>query len=707
MSEINVNKSDKKKKKKTGTKDKPMNPMAILALQHLKLIEEQNAKIQAIKEEEERKLKEEEDREAAKLKIIEDEKEKKRKSKQDKIQAQKIAGTYKTKTEKERIKKNKEKLELLINGSNVINTPKKSTEIIIEKSIVDNNLRSPILCIMGHVDTGKTKLLDTIRDSNVQEGEAGGITQQIGATFIPRDSLITKSKFNDIKIPGLLTIDTPGHEAFANLRSRGSSLCDVAIVVIDIVHGLEQQTIQSINMLVESNIKFVFALNKIDRLYGWTTVENRSIKESLDENQISIGEFYNRLHDITTQIMTLGLNAKLFWENNSIEDTISICPISAKTGEGVCDLLTFVINMCQNITFRDELKCIIMEKTITEGIGASIDAILIDGTLKKGDEISFQTSSGIMKTTIRNLLTPPPNKESRVKSEYIHHESVKGSIGVKIVGNDLDKAIVGSQIVFGNQEIEMKVETKFKLQDNGVTVFASTQGALEALLQFLQNECNPPIPVYEVYIGNVMKKHVNKMIINKTDKKEYSSVLAFNVDIDEEVNDLAKKEGIQIFLAEIIYHLFDQFKKYREDMINQRKSAFKSKVVFPCALQILEKNIYNKKNPLIFGVKVQDGNIHLGTPIIIGETKLVIGRVIGIQLNGKEVEVGKKGTDVCIKVETENTGITYGRHFDHKNSLYSAISRDSINILKEHFRDDINKDDAQLLMKIKGILGIN
>jgi len=296
---------NKKKKKKAGTTAKPMNPMAKLALQRIKLVEEENARIKAIQEEEERKIKEEEDREAAKLKIIEDEKEKKRKSKQDKIQAQKIAGTYKTKTEKERIKKNKEKLELLIKGGNVINNVKKSTEIIIEKSLVDNNLRSPILCIMGHVDTGKTKLLDTIRDSNVQEGEAGGITQQIGATFIPRESLIIKSKFTGIKIPGLLTIDTPGHEAFANLRSRGSSLCDVAIVVIDIVHGLEQQTIQSINMLVESNIKFVFALNKIDRLYGWTTVKNRSIKESLDENQISIGEFYNRLQDITTQIMTI------------------------------------------------------------------------------------------------------------------------------------------------------------------------------------------------------------------------------------------------------------------------------------------------------------------------------------------------------------------------------------------------------------------
>lgn len=706
-----IMKNDKKKKKKKTVKapaTKPVHPLAKLALERKKNIEDKTAQIKALQEAEDKIFKEEEEREAARLKAIEDDKNNKKIKKQAKIDAKKNAGLYKTKAEKVRLKKNKEKLESLMNTVHIMTPIKKSTEIK-EKSIVDNNLRSPILCIMGHVDTGKTKLLDKIRDTNVQEGEAGGITQQIGATFIPRESLIIKSKYTNIKIPGVLTIDTPGHAAFANLRSRGSSLCDIAIVVIDILHGLEPQTIQSINMLVESNIKFVFALNKIDRLFGWVLVENRSIKESLDENQKSIIQFNDRLREITTQIMTLGLNAKLFWENDSAEDTISICPISAKTGEGVCDLLTFVINMCQDnldITFCEELKCIIMEKTITEGIGASIDAILINGYLKKGDEISFQTSEGIMKTTIRNLLTPPPNKESRVKSEYIHHELVKGSIGVKIVGNNLDKAIVGSQIVFGNQEIEMKVETKFKLQDNGVTVFASTQGALEALMEFLTNECNPSIPVFQVHIGNVMKKHITMMTINKTNKKEFSAILAFDVDIDEGVNDLAIKGGIQVFSAEIIYHLFDQFKKYREDMITQRKSTLKHKVVFPCALQILEKHIYNKKNPLVFGVLVQEGNLHVGTPIIIGETKLVIGRVTSIQSNSKEVDIGKTGTKVSIKIETDDPAITYGRHFDHKNTLYSAISRDSINILKEHFRDQVTKEDGQLLLKINKIFKI-
>jgi translation initiation factor 5B len=754
---IIINKDKKKKKKKTNNKSnkeivKKLNPIALLAQQHLKLIEEENARIKAEQELEEKKIKEEAEQELQRLKAIKNEKERKHKLKQDKIKLQKDAGTYKTKSEKEKIKKNQDRLEQLkksgiliedgkivintINSNiivnddfknniinddlknNIINDDLKNNIIKDDKKYIDYGFRSPILCIMGHVDTGKTKLLDKIRDTKVQDGEAGGITQQIGASFIPYETLILKSKVSskDIKIPGLLMIDTPGHEAFTNLRNRGSSLCDIAIIIIDIVHGLEQQTIQSINILKDSNIKFIFALNKIDRLYGWKSQENRNIHESFKANQISLDEFTNRLNDINCQIMSLGLNSKLFWENNSLHDTISICPISAKTGEGVCDLLKLITTLCQEqlteqITYTNKLKCIVMEKTITEGLGASVDVILINGELKKGDEITFQTIEGMKTKLIRNLLTPPPNKESRITTEYIHHDSVKGSLGVKIVANDIDKIIVGSQIIFSSEEfIEVtNISNNFKLEAHGVTVFASTQGALEALMQYLQNECKPAIPVSEVVIGNVMKKHITKSIINfNIDNKEFSTILAFNVNIEDDVLELANKNGIKIFSAEIIYHLFDFYIKYRDQIINERKLLYKSQSVFPCILKILEKHIYNKKNPLIFGVIVQEGNLHIGTPIIIPETNVVLGKVISIQLNNKEVPIGKKGTEVCIKVENnENTTLMYGRHFDHKNTICSSITRSSLDVIKNYFRDEVTTDDVKLLVKLKKLLNIN
>ena len=714
---------------KSNKKNKALNPMAKMALQHLKLIDEENARIKALQEEEERKIREEEEKEKTRLKAIEEDAERKRKAKQNKIQAQKDAGIYKTKSEKEKDKKIRLRLEqlkkttvvnesgrIIINSDNLSNKLLPSEEVIEE--IIDYGYRSPIMCIMGHVDTGKTKLLDNIRNTHVQDGEAGGITQQIGASFIPLETLMNRSQMSrkEVKVPGLLMIDTPGHEAFANLRHRGSSLCDIAIVVVDITGGLEQQTIQSINILVESKIKFVFALNKIDRMYGWSSVDNRDIQTSLNENLISNGEFKNRLHDITTQIMSVGLNAKLFWENDSPQDTISICPISAKSGEGISDLLKLVTSICQNeiseqITFKEDLKCIVMEKTVNETLGSSIDVILINGTIKKGDNISIQTNDGIINTTIKNLLTPPPNRESRVKTDYLHFESVKGSMGVKIIANNIDKAIVGTQIYFTTDdivEIELPEMSSITLQDEGVFVYASTQGALEALVHYLQKECTPAVPISNVYIGSVTKKQIVKLSINKSTKKEYSTVLAFNVLVDEDAQELANKNGIKIFSAEIIYHLFDFYTKYRQEMIDERKALYRPQAIFPCTLKILEKHVYNKKNPLIFGVSVLEGNLHIGTPIITSDTKTYIGRVIGIQLNSNEVTIGKKGTEICIKVENDqNPNIMYGRQFDHKNPLCSAITRASIDVIKNHFRDEATSEDAKLLVKIKSLLSIN
>jgi len=326
-----------------------------------------------------------------------------------------------------------------------------------------DDLRCPITVIMGHVDTGKTKLLDKIRKTNVQEGEAGGITQQIGATYFERKTLqLQTEKLNatenfDIKIPGMLVIDTPGHESFANLRSRGSSLCDVAILVVDLMHGLEQQTIESLNMLRKKKVPFVVALNKIDRCYAWKTCKDTPIRDALKEQQEgTISEFRSRAADAKLQLQEQGVNSNLYWEMGdddwSNSDFIPLVPTSAITGEGVQDILMLLCQISQRKIWKRIMWCANLEATVLEvkaidGLGMTVDVLVVNGYLREGDKAVFCTLDGPIVTEIRGLLTPPPSREMRIKSEYIHHKEIKGALGVKVIGNNLDKVMAGTPVM--------------------------------------------------------------------------------------------------------------------------------------------------------------------------------------------------------------------------------------------------------------------
>ncbi|MCJ1291008.1 hypothetical protein MMC34_002550 [Xylographa carneopallida] len=596
-----------------------------------------------------------------------------------------------------------------------------------------DNLRSPICCILGHVDTGKTKLLDKIRQTNVQEGEAGGITQQIGATYFPVDALEAKTqvvnkdgafKFN---VPGLLVIDTPGHESFSNLRSRGSSLCNIAILVVDIMHGLEPQTLESMKLLRDKKTPFIVALNKIDRLYGWKKIDNNGFQDSLALQSKAVqNEFRDRLERTKVAFAEQGFNSELYYENKSMAKNVSLVPTSAHTGEGIPDMLKLLVTLTQErmtskLMYLSEVECTVLEVKVIEGLGTTIDVVLSNGILREGDRIVLCGINKHIATNIRALLTPAPLKELRIKSQYVHNQEVKASLGVKIAANDLEGAVAGSRLlVVGPEDDEddlgeevmddmQYLLNKVSKDQRGVSVAASTLGSLEALLEFLKVS---KIPVANISIGPVFKRDVMNAGIMLEKSKEYAVMLCFDVKIDKDAQAYADEVGVKIFTADIIYHLFDDFTKHMAQLAEKRKEDNKLLAVFPCVLHPV--SVFNKTNPIVVGVDVVEGNLRLLTPIaavknnpVTGVKEVIsLGRVSSIERDHKPMQICKKGQpSVAVKIEAGNQP-TYGRQLEEKDTLYSLVSRQSIDTLKEYYRPDVSQDEWLLIKKLKTLYDI-
>jgi len=598
-----------------------------------------------------------------------------------------------------------------------------------------DDLRSPICCIMGHVDTGKTKLLDKIRQTNVQSGEAGGITQQIGATYFPPEKLLEKTqKLNDdlglvMKLPGLLVIDTPGHEAFSNLRSRGSSLCDIAILVIDLMHGLEQQTIESIEMLRKKKCPFVVALNKVDRCYMWKENEGLEFRDTLAlQEEATQAEFRDRMMGVRTQLNEKGLNAELYWENTELASTVSMIPTSAHSGEGVNDLLHMIVRltqerMAQSLMYSNTLQCTILEVKVIDGLGCTVDVILVNGEMNAGDQLVVCTTNGPVVAQARALLTPPPNRELRIKAQYINHDNIKAAIGVKICAQGLEHAVAGSPIMVYSPEkgddlndIKEEVMKDFSsLQTNlatdaeGVFAQASTLGALEALLEFLRNECKPPIPVHAVAIGPIFKRDVMRAgLMHQKGLPQFATILAFDVPIDNDAVTLAEELNVKIFTADIIYHLFDQYTRHLAATLEAEKEKAKEIAVFPSLCKILPNHVFNQKDPIIVGVEVLEGILKVGTPLCIPHNNfLQVGRVTSIESNHQQVDRAKKGTQCAISIVNDgNPNMMFGRQFTDEHPLYSELNRTSIDSLKKYFKDDLTNADWKLVVKLKTVFSI-
>jgi len=440
-------------------------------------------------------------------------------------------------------------------------------------------------------------------------------------------------------------------------------------------------------------------------------------------------EYQTRLDKIKVEFAEQGLNVAEYWANPDIRSYINIVPTSAITGEGVPDLLYLLCKLTQTmlgkkLQYTPALQCTVLEVKAIEGLGTTVDVILINGVLKEGSQVVLCGLNGPIVTNIRALLTPHPMKEMRVKGSYLHHKTIKAAMGVKITGENLETAIAGTPLFvvdhpedsveeLGDAVMEdmTSILSKVDRSGEGVCVQASTLGSLEALLDFLSSDA-VRIPVSGISIGPVSKKDVTRAsVMHEHKRPEFATILAFDVPVSREANMLAAEMNVRIFTADIIYHLFDAFTGFMEEVNKQKKEACALDAVFPVILKILPNCVFNKRDPFVFGVDIVEGTLRVGTPICVPSKNFTdLGRVAGIEVNHKSVQTATKGTSVAVKIcstaPMEATRL-YGRHFSHEDELMSRINRRTINVLKEWYRDEMRKEDWKLLIQLKKTFSID
>ncbi|MFZ0282547.1 MAG: translation initiation factor IF-2, partial [Bacteroidales bacterium] len=484
----------------------------------------------------------------------------------------------------------------------------------------ESNLRTPIVVVMGHVDHGKTTLLDKIRGTAVAKGEAGLITQHIGATEVPLDVIqeFCGSHFgNEMQIPGLLFIDTPGHHAFTSMRSRGGSLADLAVLIVDINEGFQPQTIESLSILKRYKTPFVVAANKMDRIGGWHPTSNAPFATSLKAQNERVTEVLDtRLYELVGELYKYGFDGDRYDRIGDFTRTVGIVPISAVTGEGVPDLLMILAGLAQRF-LKDNLKLTatgpgvgtILEVKEEKGLGVTLDVILYNGEFNSGDTVIVGTAHEPVVTKIRALLKPKPLTEIRSEERFMPVKHVVAASGVKISAPKLENALAGStiRVVSNPEEVEaLSEELKSELEavridteNEGVILKSDTLGSLEALVGELKAR---KIPIHYADVGPISRRDVIKgAAINDP---LLSAVLGFNVDILPDAITEIQKTNVPVFSSEIIYSIIENYEKWVEDQKMKLEQERLEAVIRPGAVRILPDCVFRQSKPAVVGVQV-------------------------------------------------------------------------------------------------------
>ena len=589
------------------------------------------------------------------------------------------------------------------------------TEDIAEEPVARGENRQPIVSVLGHVDHGKTSVLDLVRSlgserqASVMDREAGGITQHIGATEVPakilNETCAELMQGRPFKSPGLLFIDTPGHHSFASLRNRGGALADIAILVVDIMEGLQPQTIESINILKQTKTPFVIAGNKIDRIHGWRCQKDRSFLASLqDQRQDVVDLFQQRYWKLVGQVSEHGINLERYDQIKDFRQSFPLVPMSAKEGEGLQDLLTVTVGLAERF-LEDRLTDTLgpAEGTILEmkdeiGMGKTIDVILHRGSLNVADTITVVSADGPFDVRIKGLKRARGMSEMRDAGDrWESVDTIHAAAGVKIIAQGLEKSLAGTTIRLSSEEAweEARKETQVsvELDEEGIVIKADTIGGLEALAFELKKI---EVPIRRATVGPVNKRDL--MTAEAASSPLNQIILGFSIEPNNEVRSLVNQgdDSVTWIGGDIIYHIIDQFEEWKEERKTAIDAATRENLIYPGKLLYLENHTFRNKGPAIVGMRVLGGRVHLGQRLMKVDGTAV-GQIRSLRSRSSdELKEAKQGEEVAVAI----MGPTVGRHIEELEQFYVDIPESHVPRLAKVELTELEKEILEEIIKL-------
>lgn len=584
----------------------------------------------------------------------------------------------------------------------------------------ERKVRQPLIAVLGHIDHGKTSLLDCIRGTTVAVREAGGITQHVGASEVPVSNikkicggLLTRLKI-DVTLPGLLFIDTPGHEAFTNLRRRGGALADLAALVVDINEGFMPQTLESLTILKTYKTPFMLVANKIDRIPGWQSAQKACFLDSFSKQNPGVQQSLDdKIYELVGELHRLGFESERFDRVTDFRRQVSIVPASAKTGEGVPEVLAMLAGLAQRF-LEDELtvevtgpaRGTVLEVKEEPGLGKTLDVIVYDGTLAKGDLFAVGGLDKVITSKVRALLQPKPLDEIRDPEERFRPvEKVYAAAGVKVAAPGLEGVVAGAPLLVVRdimeaeklwQEMQQELErVRISADVSGVVLKADALGSLEALEGQLKVK---NIPIRRADVGDVSRRDVVEAVSVRNSDPLLGVVLAFNVKVLQDAQSEAEREKVPIVQENIIYRLLEQYedwaKKKREEVRAEKLEVY----VRPAKFVLKPGYVFRRSDPAIVGVDVLGGILRPKAPLM-GKDGKPVGTVKEIQKDKKSVQEAKLGDELAVSID----GPMVGRHIQEGDVLYTDVPRDHVIALKRDLRDLLSGDELAVLDEIIAI----